>query len=173
MFKIYKKNKKGFTLIELLVVVAIIGLLSSIVLTSLQGARSRGRDAKRTEDMSQLQIAIELYASDHNGDYPLCGTLDTSPTACSTEGSYTALTNLNIKPYIASISSDPINTKGQYGYYYARGWKPSPCPSTPTVPICMTGSKRNYIIGTRLENSSSPTYSGWGNGNLNFLRGGE
>lgn len=37
--------KKGFTLIELLVVISIIGLLSSVVLTSLSSSRARARRA--------------------------------------------------------------------------------------------------------------------------------
>ncbi len=60
---------KGFTLIELLVVIAIIGLLSSVVLASLNTARARGRDARRLSDLQQVQIALELYRSD-NGGYP-------------------------------------------------------------------------------------------------------
>ena len=40
----HQKNK-GFTLIELLVVVAIIGLLSSVVMASLNSARLKAKDA--------------------------------------------------------------------------------------------------------------------------------
>jgi prepilin-type N-terminal cleavage/methylation domain-containing protein len=67
------KQNRGFTLIELLVVIAIIGLLSSIVLASLNSARAKGRDGQRRSDLSQLQIAIELYY-DKNGSYPTDGT---------------------------------------------------------------------------------------------------
>jgi len=69
------KKNPGFTLIELLVVIAIIGILASIVLVSLNSARSKARDAKRIEEVRQLQIALELY-HDSNGHYPIssgCG----------------------------------------------------------------------------------------------------
>ena len=48
-------------MIELLVVIAIIGLLSSVVLSSLNGARKKGRDARRMADLKQIQVAQELY----------------------------------------------------------------------------------------------------------------
>ncbi len=63
----------GFTLIELLVVIAIIGLLSSIVLVSLNTAREKGYDAQRVANLRSIQTALELYASDHNGMYPVSG----------------------------------------------------------------------------------------------------
>jgi len=59
--KIYLKNNKGFTLIELLVVIAIIGLLSSVVLASLNSARSKARDAKRVSDLRAVALALNLY----------------------------------------------------------------------------------------------------------------
>ena len=64
-----KEFKKGFTLMELLVAIAIIGILSSIVLTSLSSSRERAKDARRISDIKQIQIALELYY-DVNSTYP-------------------------------------------------------------------------------------------------------
>ncbi len=64
-----KYNAKGFTLIELLVVIAIIGLLASVVLVALNGARKKARITKRVADLKQIQTALELYYNDNN-QYP-------------------------------------------------------------------------------------------------------
>ncbi|MEK7465163.1 MAG: type II secretion system protein [Patescibacteria group bacterium] len=53
------KQNKGFTLIEMLIVVAIIGLLASVVVLGLGGARERSRDAKRAADIKQIQNGLE------------------------------------------------------------------------------------------------------------------
>lgn len=61
----YRKEQQGFTLIELLVVIAIIGILSSVVLASLNSARQKSRDARRISDVGQIQLALELYFDDN------------------------------------------------------------------------------------------------------------
>ena len=63
------KRNKGFTLIELLVVIAIIGILSSVVLASLNNAREKARDARRISDVKNIQLALELHADSNNGNY--------------------------------------------------------------------------------------------------------
>jgi prepilin-type N-terminal cleavage/methylation domain-containing protein len=58
--------KQGFTLIELLVVISIIGLLASVVLVSLNSARSKARDTKRKADLAQIAKALEFYYDQNN-----------------------------------------------------------------------------------------------------------
>ena len=50
---------RAFTLIELLVVIAIIGVLASIVLASLSGAKKRGQDTRIVSDIHELRTQME------------------------------------------------------------------------------------------------------------------
>ena len=75
----------GFTLIELLVVIAIIGILSSVVLASLNTARSKGADAAIKSQMEQMRVQAELYYSNHNGYSTVSSFGDDDKTGCTTD----------------------------------------------------------------------------------------
>jgi len=118
-----KAPARGFTLIELLVVIAIIGLLSSVVLASLNQARAKGMDAQRRSNLIEVQKALELYASDHNGQYPNSGSNWNS--SCNP---WTQTTPDNGVPglvsggYIGSLPTDPErNMSGSCCYLYYSG----------------------------------------------------
>lgn len=140
-----KVSNRGFTLIELLVVIAIIGLLSSIIMTSLNSARVKARDSKRLSDILQIRNAMALYQADHNGDFPN-GSNDYNPSqvdnssqgwyclghsyngfknnkACWNDGfgpTHYSSSNIDNKlsTYMPKIPDDPVNNTSKYGDAY-------------------------------------------------------
>ena len=100
----FKNSEKGFTLIELLVVIAIIGILSSVVLASMNTARKKARDARRQADLKSLQLALESFY-DSNSNYPVAAT-EVDVTTANTE-----LAKLVTQGTITVLPDDPASTK--------------------------------------------------------------
>lgn len=102
-----KSSRRGFTLIELLVVVSIVGLLSSVVITSVDSARIKARDSQRKTQVASFVKALEIYRTT-TGRYP-CATATCDNTAV------TAFTQTSVagqaliaRKAILSIPSDPF-----------------------------------------------------------------
>ncbi len=88
---------RGFTLIELLVVIAIIGVLSAVVLASLNSARSKGNDVGVKANLATVSTQAALYLSDNSNSFGnfVLGT-------CPTSGSGNVFTNGTIVSAIGS-----------------------------------------------------------------------
>lgn len=139
----------AFTMIELLVVISIIGLLASIILASINTARAKARDARRIEDIRQIQNALELYYYDFK-QYPTVAGDPTCVTPnwdCSYLGS--PFLSALVPTYMSQIPMDPINaTMGTVTYTY-QYWRGSGASGT-----CLAGRNR-YILAVRALETSS------------------
>ena len=108
-------KNKGFTLIELLVVIAIIGVLASIVLASLNSARTKARDARRLADLNQIGIALEFYLDSGGVKYPGLNTTYYYISDNNYDQGLPCSTTIGLKPWLSSVCTlnDPL------GYPYA------------------------------------------------------
>lgn len=88
------KKNKGFTLIELLVVIAIIGVLSSVVLASLNSARVKAKTAAFKAEMSSILPGLIVICDGRDivaGDVLAAGTHSAgtlTDAACATDGTF-------------------------------------------------------------------------------------
>ena len=99
-----KLHTRGFTLIELLVVISIIGMLSSVVLVSLNQTREKARRTGIVQQMRSLVNAAETYRLDH-GDY------GTSVAGfCNTAGSM--FDDLSLRPVVQDMLNKISSQQG-------------------------------------------------------------
>jgi len=173
-------HKKGFTLIELLVVISIIGILSSIVLVSLNQARIKARNSARNSQFLEYAKALALYKDvnnnfprdyQDNGDYEFC--LGSYSVSCGLQSAY-YLVSYELKaallPFLPAFppvggSASVIKTPGR-GYrdkwvgavYHCTGASGIAQPNCPRVTIQYVLEGANASCA-RPQNLSSVSYA--------------
>lgn len=125
-----KKYTRGFTLIELLVVIAIIGILSSVVLVSLNSARTKGKDVRVVTAIQQIrtQIEADYNGSNYSGSFTGANTLSTS-------GNYDTLVD-DITANSGTFTAVTTGTHPAISAYAIYGGLPS-SGTTPTRWFCI------------------------------------
>ncbi len=101
----HTSSQKGFTLIELLVVISIIGLLSSVILSSLNSARGRAADAAIKSNLTSVRTAAALEYSNLNGSYNTTGTAISGADCAVTTTAGTIFANTSIQRALAQAKT--------------------------------------------------------------------
>ena len=122
-------RQRGFTLVELLVVIAIITVLAAILIPNFMYARAESRTAACEGNLKQIAVALELYATDHQGKYPPLSR-PVNPALFGGVGN----------PYMTATPSDPAGG----GYTYI----------TPGNGICVAGDVYKIKDGDNHETST-------------------
>ncbi|MFA5431898.1 MAG: fibrinogen-like YCDxxxxGGGW domain-containing protein [Candidatus Paceibacterota bacterium] len=107
--------KRAFTLIELLVVIAIIGILSGLVVISINASFNSANDAKRKASVDSVRKALIVYGTLNGGSYPL----QTDPCNIGQSGSCSIAFTSAIAELLPNPPIDPVS--GKYYTYSSTG----------------------------------------------------
>lgn len=151
------KEERGFTLIELLIIIIILGFLTALISGNYINSLQKGRDAKRKNDLAQIQRALETYYEDNKayptGAPPFGSRYCSSPSCLvgdktymvrtpedpNSSYSYTYIVDPNSQYYyLLSCIENDKNDKGPgvSNGGYCQGPEPTPCGSAPTCGAC-------------------------------------
>ncbi|MEP0841393.1 MAG: prepilin-type N-terminal cleavage/methylation domain-containing protein [Phycisphaerae bacterium] len=65
-----RTKRTGFSLVELVIVIVIIGVIAAIAIPRVSQASRGAGESALSSNLAVLRNAIELYASEHGGQYP-------------------------------------------------------------------------------------------------------
>lgn len=145
----FQRTNRGFTLIELLVVISIIGLLSAVVISSLNSARSKAQNAATVALVDQYFKAFNLYKQDHNGALPPTHISNRSvclgyaqDETCTTGGLGNATINTLVNPY---IPGPPVEKNGIV-FWCMNAITDGPVPSDPDMATCDQSNPNSWPV---------------------------
>lgn len=146
------RNLRGFTLIEMLAVIAIIGVLVALLIPAVQSARESSRRTSCFNNLRQLGLAMQGYASQNADRFP-----PGAPAQSSTANAYHGLFS-HLLPFLDQMTvwtSLDLSAAGPVSSPYRYTTIPSyVCPSW-TFPTVFSGNTANPYA-----NGAITTYQG-------------
>ena len=133
--------KKGFSLVEIVVVIAIIALISSIVYASTSDARQKASYAKSSQEIIQIETAIELSL-----------TADTAGNGLISQQSFPVQQDINA----------PLTNDSSFYKTYLAGSLGNEAPTVGSAIAAEGESQNNYIYisdGVSAKDSSGEIYA--------------
>jgi prepilin-type N-terminal cleavage/methylation domain-containing protein len=163
-----KTSFRGFTLIELLVVIAIIGLLSAIVLASLNTARAKGEDAGVKSEVVELQTLYTEQYSDvqsydamkGSGPSSSGGWFQNAAQCNSPAGGFTGTYGSQAEAICAAMMNDEGGAGGSSGNYLYTAGTAVYSPSSFTIMAWLPGAQAWFCVGSSGGTTLSPTAGG-------------
>lgn len=150
------KKQIAFTLIELLVVIAVIGILSGLIVISMNGTINSANDARRKENIDVLRKALVFYGVDNRNTFPIQTTTCTIGDASGINKCPSSF-GAAIQNYLTVLPTDPVS--GYYTYY-------SPAGSDFTISAILSDSKMysynstaRYYTSIIARSTLSPLYN--------------
>jgi prepilin-type N-terminal cleavage/methylation domain-containing protein len=148
IYNLASRARRGFTLIELLVVIAIIGILSAVVLASLNTARQKGNYAAIKSNLSTIQTQAELYYDSNSSSYGTgAATTTTGATACIALGGIFSDTTIKAAINSAANAGATVNCGiggGAAGSFYD---------------VIATSPAGNWCVNSQGVSTGTPTAS--------------
>src|SRR3954452_22270557 len=105
--RIHNTRLGGFSLIELVIVVVIIAIIGAIAIPKMSRGAACAADSALIQDLSVLRSALDLYQTEHAGNYPLAANMPDALTKYTSDDNTATpggKSNTNIYgPYLRSI----------------------------------------------------------------------
>lgn len=114
------KRNRAFSLIELVIVVVIIGIIGAIAIPRMSRGAGGASESALVANLSVLRNAIDLYATEHGGQFPTVANIQAQLTQFTDDAGGTSSTKTTTHiygPYLRAVPPMPIASahKGDTG----------------------------------------------------------